>query len=415
MKHAISPKARADKKGLLINNLNAVDWSFCDVASATGLYHIDEVNNLHWYPGRCIPNIPSALFSVLSSPGQVLLDPFVGSGTIAVTGARCGLVTIGIDINPIACMISKAKSCLVEPKELRQLIDSFNYSNQNMDRISILNGHLPFDEKDKLIPNIEENKLWYHPQTLLQLGIIKKRIDELKDPFLHNIALVCFSSMLRACSSQQNHWGYICDNMRPKIQIEKNAFKIFSKRLKQFVEILISHYNYIRSNYSEVLLKRIKSMSSTLNIDARTINKYISDNTVDIIVTSPPYPGVNDYADSQRLTFLWFDDGEKMHRDSRTNEIGARWKRFRKKSIDEFLLEMSEIIPSLYRVLKPNGYFCLIYGESTTRIRTTDSIVSEICSDGFCQIAVIDRKIPRKRTLIPKIMNETIHIFQRNK
>src|SRR5438067_2485686 len=79
--------------------LHAVDWDFPRSSSR------DEV---HPYPARFIPEIPRAAIPLLQTDGPIL-DPFCGSGTTLVEAQRLGHEAIGLDINPIACLISRVK------------------------------------------------------------------------------------------------------------------------------------------------------------------------------------------------------------------------------------------------------------------------------------------------------------------
>lgn len=401
--------AESRSKRMVQNRLKLVDWSFARSASVTGLYHIDDVYNIHWYPGRCIPELPSALVSVLSQPGQILLDPFVGSGTISSVALKHGLSVIGLDINPVACLISGVKTSIVRPSELCTFGETFIPV--------VIDAYKSYTSKkripDLFVPNVQENSLWYHPDTLAQLAIINIYINAINEPELKAIALVCFSSILRACSSQQNHWGYICDNMLPKEYIHKDAFKIFIKRLQQYIVVLGRHYECVSAWEAQLNSGANGSGSRIINDTALKLTDYVKDETIDIIMTSPPYPGVNDYVDSQRLTLLWLREGKDLHSISRCRETGARWKRFRKACVDEFVTEMSETIRLLGRSLKRGGYLCLIYGESKSRPSVTHKLVSDMQTCGFDRIAELGRDIPKKRALIPKVMNETIHIFKK--
>ena len=84
--------------------LKTIDWNFQDVSQ-------DALANIHPYPARFIPDIPRELISALGcAKGSVVLDPFCGSGTTLVEAQRAGFDAVGIDLNPIACLISSVKT-----------------------------------------------------------------------------------------------------------------------------------------------------------------------------------------------------------------------------------------------------------------------------------------------------------------
>ncbi|HZR01912.1 MAG TPA: DNA methyltransferase, partial [Burkholderiales bacterium] len=75
-----------------------IDWSFADSTS-------DAVNDIHPYPAKFIGGIPAHALGLVEVEGAIV-DPFCGSGTTLVESARVGRKGIGIDLNPIATLIT---------------------------------------------------------------------------------------------------------------------------------------------------------------------------------------------------------------------------------------------------------------------------------------------------------------------
>jgi DNA methylase/MerR HTH family regulatory protein len=86
-----------------IERLQAVDWDFSN-AKTSYLTH-----GLHPYPAKFIPQIPNALIQELSSVGETVADIFCGSGTTLVEALLLKRHAIGVDANPLAALISRAK------------------------------------------------------------------------------------------------------------------------------------------------------------------------------------------------------------------------------------------------------------------------------------------------------------------
>jgi len=104
--------ALADDTPRNMADLEGVDWTFSD-AETTYLTH-----GLHPYPAKFIPQLPHTLIHALSSPGEKIGDIFCGSRTTLVESLLLGRNTVGIDANPLACLISEAKTTrLVEGDE----------------------------------------------------------------------------------------------------------------------------------------------------------------------------------------------------------------------------------------------------------------------------------------------------------
>src|SRR2546426_2577709 len=84
--------------------LHCIDWNFVG-ANTAYLTH-----NLHPYPAKFIPQIPNALIQELSSVGETIADIFCGSGTTLLEALQLKRNAIGIDANPLAVLISRAKT-----------------------------------------------------------------------------------------------------------------------------------------------------------------------------------------------------------------------------------------------------------------------------------------------------------------
>jgi len=83
------------------------DWSFSDVRRKD---IVRLTHSYHRYPSKYIPQLVNRLISEHSQPDDIVLDPFVGGGTTLVEGMILDRRVVGIDVNPIACLISRVKT-----------------------------------------------------------------------------------------------------------------------------------------------------------------------------------------------------------------------------------------------------------------------------------------------------------------
>ena len=102
----------------LISRLRKIDWDFAGSQSES------PFSALHWYPARFASQLPATLIGLLSSPGQLVLDPFVGSGTTLVEAQRLCRRSIGIDLNPVASIIASAKSLPVPSSRIAAVAET---------------------------------------------------------------------------------------------------------------------------------------------------------------------------------------------------------------------------------------------------------------------------------------------------
>jgi tRNA G10 N-methylase Trm11 len=84
-----------------------------------------SAHGLHDYKGKFNPQTPQALLNIMGvGPGQVVLDPYTGSGTTLLEAAHRGAFGIGFDVNPLAVFVAQTKvdSLRVPAKVLRQAL-----------------------------------------------------------------------------------------------------------------------------------------------------------------------------------------------------------------------------------------------------------------------------------------------------
>ncbi|RLE79482.1 MAG: hypothetical protein DRJ51_07695 [Thermoprotei archaeon] len=127
------------------------DWRFAG-ADTQYLTH-----GLHPYPARMIPQIARRLIERYSERKDVILDPFCGSGGVLVESMLLGRNSIGIDINPLALIIAKAKTTPLEPSELERLWLELREAIEEDVR------GLRFDRLEVEVPKIPNLEYWFKP------------------------------------------------------------------------------------------------------------------------------------------------------------------------------------------------------------------------------------------------------------
>jgi hypothetical protein len=339
--------------------MDEIDWDF---AASTTLP--TSVHSLHWFPGNFIPQIPSFLIQALSSPSALVADPFCGSGTVGVEAALLGRNSWQSDSNQISGMITRAKIALLTDLSLRTDIPTLCNS---------LEWRF-LKQSDSLGINSEgshpELNFWFHPDTLAQLRSIWKEIEVVRSPGTRDVLKMLFSDTLFSCASagrpytsggkkRKHHWGWIADNVRPKSLIWHDARRLFCNSLQRTADVLSStpFVNTVQLGFTSADSRDLPLQSSS----------------VDLVVTSPPYLGMIDYATSNRLTYMWF--GWSLEAD-RGQEIGARSHRNRTSAIDDYMRAIRATTGEIYRVLKPSGFCAVVIGGSRKFPNANDLVIS---------------------------------------
>ena len=130
-----------------INQLEQVDWDFALTRSRSAF------SSLHWYPCRYPLQIPATLIGALSSPDELVLDPFLGSGTTAVEAQRLGRECIGAELNPVAALMSQAKTLQRDARSIGRMIDKI--------RLAVLQN-----TRRQSVPSDVQVQKWYTPRTI---------------------------------------------------------------------------------------------------------------------------------------------------------------------------------------------------------------------------------------------------------
>jgi hypothetical protein len=299
--------------------------------------------------------IPSALIQVLSEPGDVVLDPFAGSGTTGVEALRLGRKALIADRMSVCVLITSAKLAMMagalDRRVRHELLDQLTFDHEcRSDQIG--------DHGEGGSPELDT---WFASDTLAQLrylwGLTQRR-DSSAD---RKVLSVLFSDVLFDCAApgsaltrtggrRRHHWGWVADNVRPPVLAAHDAIERFRQRLIVLDEWTLG---YVESPDLEPFDALV------LQQDARQVA--LPDNAVDLILTSPPYVGVIDYTRANRLLYTWMNWSIA---DERQTEIGARFRRRRKNIVEEYLGDMRCARNEIHRVLRPGAFCAIVLGES---------------------------------------------------
>lgn len=386
---------------------DTADWSFPELTNS-GLHAF------HWYPATYLAAIPGTLIPRVSSPGGLIVDPFNGSGTTGLESIRLGRRFIGMDTNPIALLISKAKLAFPAAKSLQAELKRIT---SECDPI--------FGQSGIVLAHPRERELlgWYHPETFHNLNRILASILVTPNEDLKLCLLAVFSSILKNASSQGRHWGWVCDNVKPREGeiVFKDALQLFLAAVNEYSRDADSAFKSSML-HTDGLTKSMARNRSKLYL-GNCVERLDSlpNNSVDAIITSPPYYGVADYVKAQRLSFLWLDKDElakdflgfRFFEQLRITEAGARSTRHRKNSHADYLHFMESFFEASSRALKDGAAMTLVVGESGSRASTTDALIELAIGAKFALVSRGSRDIRQnRRRLMAKVKGEDVLMFE---
>jgi 16S rRNA G966 N2-methylase RsmD len=314
----------------------------------------------------------------------LVADPFCGSGTTGIEAILQGRRTWQSDANRASILIARGKLAAVSGKCRQDEILEISASL----RWEFARRHCYRDPSPEGTDPILAD--WYDADTLAQLRSLWQMIAGVQDSPTQAALEMIFSDTLFACAStvgsktstgklRKHHWGWVADNVLPTPPIWHDAKRLFGERLSRLIQIVASS-RILDTSTSTVKFEDVRCLS-------------LSDNSVDLVITSPPYLGMIDYALAHRLTYLWF--GWPLLQD-RNVEIGARCRRNRRDEPQDYLAAIRVARDQIYRILRPGGFCAIVVGASRKHTDMAGRVL-ELFSGSMHSIWGPRKRVPVRR------------------
>jgi DNA modification methylase len=317
----------------------------------------------------------------------LVVEPFAGSGTTLVSANLFNCDAIGFDANPLMCFISEVKTNFdvnldVFVKEVQNITKEFIEKIKIIDNLELNRGFL-----DKM-PKKELNQ-WLSESLQKEVILLKNLIEKIENQKVKNVLLLALSKACFEASYVQLCPGTTFYPFREKPEF----WDLFTKKVLQIYQDLQKvqkHKNYGKSQLIKDSCLQAK--------------KYILPNSIDFIVTSPPYPNDLEYTRQTRLEMYLLDfvndmnDVQQIKRkmvkgstklifkesDSEqfiqkfdsvikiTNQIyeqtkDKNWGFDYPRMVREYFGDMYLCMQEFYDLLKENAYFLQVVGDQTIK------------------------------------------------
>ena len=361
-------------------------------------------HGIHPYPAMFIPQVANRLLKSYSHEGDTICDIFCGSGTALVESRLLKRNAHGIDLNPFAIFLAKAKTTETNPKLLQteyfklieQIEKNFNGSTK--------------------APSFFNMDFWFKPEVIKKLSKLKYLISQIKNEKIRNFFLVSFAETVRFSSNTKNSEFKLV--RIPKEQLadhNPDVFGFFKKKTERNIQRMAEYYQVVDR---KTWVKIIHGNSAE--------NNGIENESIDCIITSPPYGDSRTtvaYGQFSRLASQWLNlisdndqqvdnlllGGKKAshwlsllpskHLSTYINRIAERDTE-RAREVMSFYIDLEKCLKNAHRILKRGKYFCLVVGNRTVKQiqLPTDFIIAELGQHiGFSLVDLFVRNIPNKR------------------
>ncbi len=364
----------------------------------------NDIHGTVLYPAPMIAPMQRDIIKDLTKniSNAVILDPFHGSSVSLYESASVSsdFDILGYDINPFANLISKVKI--------------FGTSENIVDSISIIEKNIALEIEHDLhhFPNIDK---WFREDIIKSMSKIRSAIMSISDEKDRLYFWVMFADLVRRYSNTRSSTYKLHIKTQDQIDNIKNDF------IKKFIKKIKADYKFYQKSFSNVLIKKCDSLEEMRNIE---------DNSINVLVTSPPY-GDNSttvpYGQFSTLALFWIDskdlelDGWELDNysiiDSKSmggkakpaifSEFekpifeqytkGIKKKKMRK--VENFFVDYFSFLKSIARIT--SDYIVLTLGNRTVdrvKISLTDVSIDYLDMLGFEIHYAYERDVVNKRT-----------------
>lgn len=405
-------------------------------------------HQIHSYPAKLIPQIPNFFLNcqIISAANGTTLDPFGGTGTVALESILLGKDAVSCDSNPLARLITRAKTTPQSPRKLQSQREALYR------RVCKVKRATP--------PDVVNVEYWFTARAIRELSRLSKVVQELPESPFQTLCQVALSSTVRKVSLTDprisvpvrlNPGRYSKDPAKHAKSLEQleritstDAIATFFLILEHYSELVCSLWA-IRGELGSLQ----RQYSNSLSIATDSLAQH-APNSISFGITSPPYLGAQKYIRFSSLSLGWlsiagpanlrhYEDlsigrehypTQAYSKNSVTN-IAAADELLAKVQLEnplrahiasQYLMEMAIALGNSYRAIKPQGYFVLVSGCNMIcgRAFDTTSYLRQICQNlGFSvQLELSDtiksRGLMTKRNKTAGIIPlESVIVFQK--
>jgi DNA methylase len=255
-----------------------LSWSEAELPERERTKH---VHRLHPYLGKFVPQLAETFLRRYARPGDVVWDPFVGSGTTLVEANAFGARSAGCDVSAFNCLLASAKTARYDRDALLTDVLLLSAAGEPARTARTASPYL---------------KYWFATDSLADLVAFRGRIDATTYPDLWRIVLSRAARSARLTRHDDLDFpkeavrgDYFCHKHRRVCRPVAEAKKFLDRYVRDTVQRVLA-FDDVRTDAS----------AQVLHGDARAVDP---PEPVDLVLTSPPYPGLIDYHEQHAYAF----------------------------------------------------------------------------------------------------------------
>lgn len=376
-------------------------------------------NPVHPFPARMSPGIA---LEALNKPGRKLrvLDPMMGSGTVLAVARSLGHRATGVDLDPLAVLISKVWTTSIDPAAVTKrgaLV--LERAQRHFARMSTREAYpLNADPETK-----QFLRYWFDDYARRQVAALARTIRRVHDLEERNVLWCAFSRLI---ITKQAGASLAMDlsHSRPHKSFRLAPVKPFAK----FTEALKT----VVSNVPQKGAAGIGPTATTVRGDARDLR--IKSASIDLVLTSPPYLNAIDYMRCSKFSLVWMGYSIAEISKLRSTSIGSEVSLSTQESstmitevvkelklrpalnrrdlaiFSRYIKDMNSAVGEVARVLAPDGRAIYVVGNSSVRgtfVRNSQVVEAVARRNGLQLTEKRTRLLPPNRRYLPPPSSST--------
>ncbi|MEO8185108.1 MAG: DNA methyltransferase [Deltaproteobacteria bacterium] len=300
----------------------------------------DHVHGFHSYPARLHPGTAGRLIEAFAPQRGQVADPFCGCGTVLIEARRLGRSALGLDLNPLAVRLTRFKAQPLDEAQRDELLAAAMHVAEGAEerRTAAVGPTRQYDPDERAEFDIH---------VLLELDGLAHGIRKQPTGPIRRGLLLALSSIFSKVARQQNAEG-------GKRLASGFTLRFFVSRVEELTRQLAEYEALLPAGVPEAQCKEG---------DARQLDR-LGWRNVDLFISSPPYPGVLDYADYHRTRLRWLGlDGAELER----QELGSRRALQRldhAAAAERWEQDFTLVLTAMRRALAPEGRAALVLADS---------------------------------------------------
>jgi len=306
------------------------------------------------YVGKLKSGMVRVLIELYSRPGDVVLDPFCGAGVVPLECVIMGRHAIANDLSPYAYVITRGK--LSAPFSKQEALRELEHALQEIEprAHTVTTDNVP-----------DWVRKFFHPATLKEILAAFQVLKERQNYFL----MACLLGILHHV--RPGFLSYPASHLTPYLRLKKYPPEQFPK-MYSYRDLRSRLVAKVIRAYRRTGFTQIRNQMTWQVLQENTMNLSLPSNSIDAIVSSPPYFGALDYARDNRLR-LWFlgvSDWKELDRSLTASD-------------QVYIPQMEQCLREMNRVLREKAHCVLVLGdvERNGVKKPTAQIVSDLAQE----------------------------------